>query len=98
MNAKPAPLGTRLLCAKGTASPAGFVPSFAVAPARCAQPTRIHHSFHLDAELHRRMKLAAARLEWTGQDLVVAALAHYLAAVVPTLLPDDCPCLRPPSP
>lgn len=59
---------------KGTAVPA---------PKGVAEPTfgkkRLRVSLRLDAERHRRFKLAAARNNTTLQSLFVAALDEYLA-------------------
>lgn len=51
-------------------------------------------SFRLDAIRHYRLKLAMAHLRQSGQALILAALDHYLNAVVPSLLAEGCDCLR----
>lgn len=58
-------------------------------------PGDVKLSFHVDAERHRRLKLAMAHLRRTGQELVLAAVDHYLEHVVPNLVGQGCQCLAP---
>jgi hypothetical protein len=61
-------------------------------------PGEVRLSFHVDADRHRRLKLATAHLRRTGQEFVIAAVDHYLDHVVPGLLGRDCRCLATGSP
>jgi hypothetical protein len=99
-----ASLSGRLLARKGTARPSAAVPRSAGAetslpsraPLRLAPPQeppasgeRARISLRLDPERHRRLRLAAAHLDCSLQDLLIAALDEHLSG-----LRLGCPCFR----
>lgn len=49
----------------------------------------------LDRERHARLRLAAVKLQSSARQLMVDALDHYLATVVPARVSAECHCLQP---
>lgn len=95
-----ASLSGRLLARKGAARPSAmngrqpFVSDRAAAQQVAAVQTpaggeRARISLRLDPVRHRRLRIAAAHLDCSLQDLLIAALDAHLADLVPA-----CPCLR----
>ncbi|WP_147274928.1 hypothetical protein [Ferruginivarius sediminum] len=100
-----ASLSGQLLARKGTARPSAAVPRGAGvetslpsrAPLRVAPPQeppaaggeRARISLRLDPERHRRLRLAAAHLDCSLQDLLIAALDEHLSG-----LRLGCACFR----
>lgn len=99
-----ASLSGQLLARKGTARPSAAVPRSAGAdipstpraPLRLAPPQeppasgeRARISLRLDPERHRRLRLAAAHLDCSLQDLLIAALDEHLSG-----LHLGCPCFQ----
>jgi len=89
-----AALTAALMARKGAAQPSRLfaVASTAAAaprPGRPAPPAKDRRriTLRLDAERHMRLKLAAAHLELSLQDILIAALDAYLAREAP------CACL-----
>lgn len=101
-----AALSSTLLYRKGGASTAGFTPIhhwvqdggtvavLAIRPRQpnASQPTRI--SLRLDPRRHQHLKLAAMKLGTSSRDLLLMALDHYLATVVPQQIAGPCCCLK----
>jgi hypothetical protein len=59
------------------------------------QERAVRQSVPLDRDRHLRLKLAATKLQSSARQLMVDALDHYLATVVPARLSGECPCLQP---
>jgi hypothetical protein len=55
----------------------------------------VRQSVVLDRERHHRLKLAATKLGSSARQLMVEALDHYLATVVPARVGSACHCLQP---
>ena len=49
----------------------------------------------LDRERHSRLRLAAVKLRSSARQLMIEALDHYLATVVPARIGAECICLQP---
>jgi hypothetical protein len=95
-----------LLVAKGTAGPS-FIslcedPLAPPSPSRDPRPTAgstppsaetSRLTLRVDAIRHRRLRIAAAQFGQSQHAVIIAALDHYLDAVVPTLLNTQCHCL-----
>jgi len=107
-NTKPAPLTSALLSHKGGASTLGFFPAghgmigdvmsahpLATRPSGPSPSPSVRQSIVLDRDRHNRLKLAATKLGSSARQLMVNALDHYLATVVPARLGADCRCLQP---
>lgn len=106
-NLQPAVLTGTLLFRKGTATPADFLNGHSagslgstidLAPRRPRPqpdpnaPVRV--SVKLDRARRQHLQLAAAKLGIRNQDLLIAALDHYLRAEVPAQIAEPCPCLK----
>jgi len=55
----------------------------------------LRQSVPLDRDRHHRLRLAAAKLQSSARQLMVDALDHYLATVVPARVGAECCCLQP---
>lgn len=63
-------------------------------PAKSAKPNeRARVSVRLDKELHLKLKLSAAHLDQSLQDVVTDALEKYLEQLSPEILRSECRCL-----
>lgn len=60
-------------------------------PSRDGERARV--SVRLDRERHLKLKLTAAHLESSLQDLLIEALDRYLEQLGPEVLRNDCACL-----
>lgn len=104
-----AELSASLLVKKGAAQPMAFVATRGLRPVAAASPApwmierpepaddlagRAKLSLRLDPQLHLRLKVTAAHLRMSRQDVMVAALNDYLARTGPAL-EDGCLCARP---
>jgi hypothetical protein len=100
-----AALSGALLFRKGSATPAEFVNgnvaggnTINLAPPRPRRepdpnaPVRV--SVKLDRARRQHLQLAAAKLGVSNQDLLLAALDHYLRSEVPAQIAEPCPCLK----
>ncbi len=102
-----AALSGALLFRKGSATPAEFINGHAagssgstinLAPPRPRRerdpnaPVRV--SVKLDRARRQHLQLAAAKLGISNQDLLLAALDHYLRSEVPAQIAEPCPCLK----
>ena len=104
---KPAALTSSLLARKGGATPAfPLIPSLGEnhphhrPVARPGLPVRTDDSptiakltLRLDRERHLKLKLAAAHLRMSAQEILTKALDQHLDDVIPTCIEDDCKCL-----
>lgn len=104
---KAASLTSTLLVTKGGAAPSGFlarpersatVQALPIRPLRRAgggkDEGHLRLSLRIGDARHRRLRLAAAHLHQSGHAVMMAALDHYLARVVPTLLDGPCRCIE----
>jgi hypothetical protein len=93
-----------LLVAKGTAGPSCFPlcedplapPSSGPRPTAGSAPSAAETSrltLRVDALRHRRLRIAAAQFGQSQHAILIAALDHYLDAVIPSLLNRQCHCL-----
>lgn len=90
-----ASLTAALMTRKGEAQPSRLftlAPPVVTAPPRLKRPEtpakdRRRLTLRLDPERHMRLKLAAAHLDLSLQDILIAALDAHLAREAP------CPCL-----
>lgn len=105
----PARLTAALLARKGNALPSGFAapPRTAgnagprgprLAPessggGRCGDGPRARITLRLDETRHLRLKLTAAHLNRSLQDITTEALDRYLDQMSPEILANDCACL-----
>jgi len=55
----------------------------------------VRQTVRLDRNRHHRLHVAAAQLGSSASRLMIAALDHYLATVVPARVRSDCHCLQP---
>jgi hypothetical protein len=108
MRSAPASLTGALLSRKGGLSTLGLIaddfsvpeepivlPVAAVASREPRLPKGVRKSVMLDRERHFRLNLAAAKLQSSTRQLMVDALDHYLATVVPARVGSACHCLQP---
>lgn len=65
----------------------------ATGPEPLAATRRVKLSLRLDAERHLRIKLAAAHLRRSAQNILTEALDHYLDDICPSLSGGECRCL-----
>ena len=106
-NLHAAALSGALLFRKGSATPAEFINGHAMASLGGAinlTPPRPHRepdpnapvrvSVKLDRARRQHLQLAAAKLGVSNQDLLLAALDHYLRSEVPAQIAEPCPCLK----
>lgn len=95
-----APLTAALLARKGTAAPAALGAG-ASRPAAAPGQTdgivrdgeRARVTLRLDEQRHLRLKLTAAHLQQSLQELMTEALDRYLDQVGPQMLSSNCTCL-----
>jgi hypothetical protein len=104
-----AALTSTLLFRKGGASSGDFFAtrasgllanSFRLAPDRPynfdpGAPVRV--SVKLDRSRRQHLRLAAAKLGLSNQELLASAVDHYLRRVVPAQIADPCCCLKTPA-
>lgn len=99
-----AKLTARLLARKGAAAPAalGIAAVKAHAGPRARAPSTNGHdggeerarvTLRLDERRHLRLKLTAAHLQQSLQELLIEALDRYLDQVGPEMLSPNCVCL-----
>jgi hypothetical protein len=107
-NSHAAALTGTLLFRKGSATPTDFLAgnsevshmrSIEIAPKRPRQtdpnaPVRV--SVKLDRARRQHLRLAAAKLGISSQDLLTSALDHYLRSEVPAQIVEPCACLKMP--
>jgi hypothetical protein len=106
-NGHVAALSGMLLFRKGSATPAdllnGHDSASAVSPINFAPPrprrepdpnAPVRVSVKLDRARRQHLQLAAAKLGVSNQDLMLAALDHYLRSEVPAQIAEPCPCLK----
>jgi hypothetical protein len=108
MSFRAAVLSGGLLARKGAAMPTGFTGvstlpravsdgAARAAPAG-APPSGGRHdrkvSLRLDAERHRKLRLAAVHLGRSGQRILLDALDAHLARCAETIPAGDCACLQ----
>jgi hypothetical protein len=92
-NSQAAGLTDTLLFRKG-----GATPTIARRrPARSNPDGSARVSVKLDRTRLQHLKLAAAKLSISNQDLLASALDHYLRSVVPAQIADSCRCLKTPA-
>jgi hypothetical protein len=107
-SAHAATLTSTLLFRKGNATPGGFLVSHSPSPAGSTvevaprRPSRdpnapVRVSLKLDRPRQQHLRLAAAKLGISNQELLLAALDHYLRSEVPTQIADACCCLKTPA-
>ena len=104
---KPATLTSALLARKGGASPAfPLIPSLGEdrperrAAGRAGLPMTTEDrapvaklTLRLDRERHLKLKLAAAHLRMSAQEILTKALDQYLDDMIPTCVDGGCQCL-----
>jgi len=73
------------------------LPVAAVASREPRTPKGVRKTVLLDRDRHFRLNLAAAKLQSSTRQLMVDALDHYLATVVPARVGSACVCLQPPA-
>ena len=106
-NGQTATLTGALLFRKGSATPAAFLSghsgaflggSFSPTPKTRRErdpnaPVRV--SLKLDRARRQHLQLAAAKLGRSNQELLLAALDHYLRSELPAQMAEPCACLKP---
>jgi hypothetical protein len=105
-NGHAAALSGTLLFRKGSATPTDFLNGHAggsiesmidLAPRPPRQPdpnAPVRVSVKLDRARRQHLQLAAAKLGVSNQELLLAALDHYLRSEVPAKIAEPCPCLK----
>lgn len=78
---------------KGPNENAGKSPPAAIGGPSSTDGGRTRVSVRLDRERHLKLRLTAAHLESTLQDVVTDALDRYLEQLGPEVLRSDCACL-----
>ncbi len=71
---------------------AGFIAAPAKESKRQAERARV--SLRLNQERHLRLRLTAAHMQTTLQDILTEALDNYLNQISPEVIRDNCLCLR----
>jgi len=104
-NGHAAALTGTLLFRKGSAAPtdlfashapASLTGSIRIAPRQPDPDAPVRVSVKLDRARRQHLQLAAAKLGISNQELLVAALDHYLRSEVPARIADPCCCLKMP--
>jgi len=105
-------LTSTLLFRKGSATPTDFVnghnghaggslgSTISLAPRPPNQPdpnAPVRVSVKLDRARQQHLRLAAAKLGISNQELLIAALDQYLRNDVPARIAEPCACLKPPA-
>ena len=108
-NGHVAALTGTLLFHKGSATPGEFLAghsddplgrSIGVRPKRPREPdpnAPVRVSMKLDRARRQHLRLAAAKLGISNQELLISALDHYLRSEVPAQIANPCCCLKTPA-